>query len=141
LGKSSTAPIGFKKIRVHLVFDVKHDGHHKSRLVTDSHLTEVPLESIYSGVVSLRGLRLLVVFLVELNYLGIWATNIGNAYLEAETKEKVFMIAGPEFGKLEGHTLIISEALWPAHIRGQSNAGFVQFLSFFDFTLGFLNYF
>jgi len=30
LGKSGTAPAGFKKIRVHLVFDVKHDGRHKS---------------------------------------------------------------------------------------------------------------
>jgi len=62
-------------------------------------------------VVSLRGLRLLV-FLAELNDLDIWATDIGNAYLEAETQEKVFVIAGPEFGKLEGHTLIIVKALY-----------------------------
>jgi hypothetical protein len=32
-------PSGFKKIRVHLVFDVKHDGRHKARLVADGHLT------------------------------------------------------------------------------------------------------
>jgi len=99
LGKSSITPNGFKRIRVHLVFDIKHDGRHKSRLVADGHLTEVPLESVYSGVVSLRGLRL-VVFLAELNDLDIWATNIGNAYLEAETQEKVFIIAGPEFVKI-----------------------------------------
>ncbi len=111
LGKSGTTPAGFKKIRVHLVFDVKHDGCHKSRLIADGHLTEVPLESVYSGVVSLRGLRLLV-FLVELNGLDIWATDIGNAYLEAETQEKVFVVAGLEFGKVEGHTLVIVKALY-----------------------------
>ncbi len=53
LGKGGKPPDGYRKIRVHLVFDVKHDGHHKSRLVADGHLTEVPLDSVYSGVVSL----------------------------------------------------------------------------------------
>ena len=49
----ATAPRDHKRIRVHLVFDVKHDGRHKARLVADGHLTDVPLESVYSGVVSL----------------------------------------------------------------------------------------
>jgi hypothetical protein len=50
-------PDGYKKIRVHLVFDVKHDGRHKARLVAGGHLTDPPLDSVYSGVVSLRGFR------------------------------------------------------------------------------------
>jgi hypothetical protein len=50
-----TPPTGFKKIRVHIVYDVKHDGRHKARLVADGHLTGIPLDSVYSGVVSLRG--------------------------------------------------------------------------------------
>jgi len=38
--------------------------------------------------------------------------NVGNAYLEAKTKEKIYTIAGPEFGELlEGHMLIIKRAL------------------------------
>jgi hypothetical protein len=110
-------PNGFKKIRVHFVFDVKHDGRHKARLVADGHLTEVPLESVYSGVVSLRGFRL-VLFLAELNKLELWATDIGNAYLEAFTSEKVYIIAGPEFKELEGHVLIISKALYGLRSSG-----------------------
>jgi hypothetical protein len=90
-------PSGFKKIRVHLVFDVKHDGRHKTRLVADEHFTDIPLDSIYSGVVSLWGFWL-VLFLSELNDLQLWATDIGNAYLEAYTTEKVYKIAGPKFG-------------------------------------------
>jgi hypothetical protein len=35
------------------VFDVKHDGRHKARYVAGGHLTDVPNESVYSGVVSL----------------------------------------------------------------------------------------
>ncbi len=104
-------PQGYKKIRVHLVFDVKHDGRHKARLVADGHLTDIPTESVYSGVVSLRSFRL-VTFLAELNSLKFWATDIGNAYLEAFTSERVYIEAGPEFGELAGHILLISKALY-----------------------------
>ena len=79
-------PKGCKKIREHFVFDVKHNSRHKSRLVANGHLSEVPLSSVYSGVVPLRGIRL-VLFLAELNGLGARSTDIGNAYLEAFTKE------------------------------------------------------
>ena len=111
-------PEGYKKIRVHLVFAVKHDGRHKARLVADGHLTDVPIESVYSGVVSLRGLRT-VLFIAELNGLESWTTDIGNAYLEAETKEKVYIVAGPEFGSLEGHILVVHKALYGLRSSGR----------------------
>ena len=57
-------------------------------MVADGHLTDVPLDSMHSGVVSLRGLRMCI-FLAELNKVEAHATNIGNAYLEAKTEEKV----------------------------------------------------
>jgi hypothetical protein len=110
-------PVGYKKIRVHLVYAVKHDGRHKARLVADGHLTDVPLDSVYSGVVSLGGIRL-VAFMAELNNLELWSTDIGNAYLEAETQEKLVIIAGPEFGELEGHLLIIQKALYGLRTSG-----------------------
>jgi hypothetical protein len=42
----------------------------------------------------LKSLRT-VIFLAELNGLETWATNIGYAYLEAETSEKVFIRLDP----------------------------------------------
>jgi Reverse transcriptase (RNA-dependent DNA polymerase) len=110
--KVRTSPAGFKRTRVHIVYDIKHDGRHKARLVADGHLTAIPLDSVYSGVVSLQGFRL-VLFLAELNELQLWrwATDIGNAYLEAYTSKKVYIIAGPKFGDREGHILVISKAL------------------------------
>ena len=111
-------PEGYKQIRVHFVFDCKHDGRRKGRLVADGHLTDTPLESVYSGVVTLRGFRT-VMFLAELNGPEFWATDIGNAYLESETAEKVFIIAGPEFSELQGHILIIKKALYGLRSSGQ----------------------
>ena len=117
-GKTITnAPSGYQKIRVHFGFAVKHCGKFKGRLVADGHLTKEPMESVYSGVVSLRGLRL-VMFLAELNKLLLWGGDVGNAYLEALTKEKLYIIAGPEFGELRGHILIIYKALYGTRTGG-----------------------
>ena len=107
----SNAPNGYQKIRVHLIFVVKHDGRHKARLVAGGHLTPDPIETIYSDVVSIRSLRL-VIFLAKLNNLEVWGADIGNAYLEAKTKEKLYIVAGPEFEELEGHILVIYKALY-----------------------------
>jgi hypothetical protein len=56
--------------------------------------------------------------LAELNQLELWGADVGNAYLEATTKEKVYIVGGPEFGSLEGHTLIIFKALYGLRSSG-----------------------
>ena len=109
-GKGYKPSRDYKKIRVHIVFACKHDGRRKARLVAGGHLTDTPIDSVYSSVVPLRGMRILT-FLAELNGNQAWATDIGNAHLESHTQEKAYIIAGPEFGDLEGHTLIITKAL------------------------------
>jgi hypothetical protein len=77
LGHKDTAspPTGYKKIPTHLIYDCKHDSRHKAWMVADGHLTDIPLESVYSGVVSLRGLQI-VTFLTE-HYLIIVETLYG----------------------------------------------------------------
>ena len=35
---------------VHYVFDGKHNGRHKARCVADGHLSDTPVDSVYSGV-------------------------------------------------------------------------------------------
>jgi len=74
--------------------------------VAGGHLTDIPVDSVYSGVVSHCGLSI-VTFLAKLNALDLWATDVRNGYLEALTKEKIYIVAGPEFKELEGHILII----------------------------------
>ena len=81
-------PRGYREIRVPIVFDVIHDGRHRARVVADGHLTAVPAELVYSGVVSLRGLRACI-FLGELNDMSAWGTDISSAYLCMKISEKV----------------------------------------------------
>jgi Reverse transcriptase (RNA-dependent DNA polymerase) len=100
-----------------MIYDVKHDGRHKARLVAGGHKPEVNTDSVYSGVVSLRGIQL-VIFLAKLNQLELWGADVGNAYLEALTKEKVYIIGGPEFGDLTGNTLLIFKALYGLRSSG-----------------------
>ena len=120
LGHKSVAkvPRDHKRIAVHIVYDVKHDGRYKARLVADGHLTDAPLESVYSGVVSIRGFRI-VMFLAELNGLEFWATDVGNAYLESYTAEKLYIIGGEEFGERQDHVLVIVKALYGLKSSGQ----------------------
>ena len=96
---------------------VTPDGFQKARLVADGHLTKEPVESIYSGVVYLRSLRM-VVFLSQLNDLEIWGADVGNAYLEAYTDQKLCIIAGPEFKEFQGHLLIMIKTLHGTHSGG-----------------------
>jgi hypothetical protein len=117
LGKGRPPPRDHQKIRVHFVYDVKHDLRLKSRLVAEGNLTAPPKDSVYSGVVTLRSLRLCML-LAELNGLKVEAADVGNAYLEAYTKEKLYVIAGPEFGDRQGNVMVIVKALYGLRTSG-----------------------
>ena len=60
----------------------------------------------------------MVIFLSQLNDLEIWGADVGNAYLEAYTDEKLCIIAGPEFKELQGHLLIMIKALYGTRSGG-----------------------
>jgi hypothetical protein len=76
-------------MQYHVGYNIKHDGRHSGRLLADGHLTPVPDNSVCSGVISLRALRI-IIFLAELDKLKLWGADISSAHLEAETQEKAF---------------------------------------------------
>ena len=106
-------PRGYKRIPYHFVFDIKFDGRLKSRLVAGGHRTpDVPKEDVFSPVVGMEAIRLGFT-LARLNGLEVCAGDIGNAYLNATTREKVFIVAGPEFGpELVGQRLMVDKSLY-----------------------------
>ena len=48
----------------------------------------------------------------------LWGARIGNANIQAKTKKKLFILAGPEFGDLQGHVLEMSKALYGTRSAG-----------------------
>ena len=117
LGKNPAVPKGYQLIKLRIVFDVKQSLKWKARIVARGDMTDLPREAVYSGVASLRSLRI-VCILVELNGLKLTGGDVGNTYLKAYTSEKVCARAGPEFGPLEGHLLVIEKALYSLHTSG-----------------------
>ncbi len=101
-GIGTTPGEGFKKIRVHLVYAVKHDGRHKARLCANGNLTEVPIDSVYSGVVSLKSLRT-VIFLAELNGLKTWT--LAAHILKQKHRRKCSSLLDPNSVNLRGTLL------------------------------------
>ena len=112
LPEGSKPPKGYTRASGHLVFDVRMTLERKARWVKDGHKTPTPEWSTYAGVVSRESVRIAMTY-AALNGLPICAADIQNAYLQAPTSEKHYVICGPEFG-LEnvGKVGIIVRALY-----------------------------
>ena len=126
-------PEDYKRIPYMIVFDVKFDLRQKARLVAEGHRTDAPPEDTYSGVVMIDSVRL-ALFLGVLNDMQTCAVDIGCAYLNARTKEKYFIKAGPEFGELAGHYLLIVGSIYGLKT---SSARWHEFLSETLYRMGF----
>jgi Reverse transcriptase (RNA-dependent DNA polymerase) len=105
-------PVGHKRINIHMIFDVKADFTRKSRLVAGGHMTDPPASITYASVVSQESVR--IAFLIAvLNDLDVMAADIGNTYLNAPVREKIYIVCGKEFvDGLEGRKAIIVRALY-----------------------------
>ena len=112
-------PIGYQMIKCHMIFDVKLGENfiRRARLVGGGHRTTAPTSITYSSVVS-RDLVRISLTVAALNGLDILACNIQNAYLRAKCKEKIWTIAGPEFGSEEGAMMIVKMALYGLNCSG-----------------------
>ncbi len=110
-GLSKGDYVGFQEIKCHMIFDVKMDLTRKARFVAGGHMTEPPASITYSSVVSHDSVRL-AFLLAALNDLDILACDIGNAYLNAPCRERVWLVAGPEFGSRQGTVVKVVRALY-----------------------------
>ena len=69
----------------------------ESPVVLDGHKTPDPIGSTYAGVVSSESICIAFTY-AALNGLDIYAADIRNAYLQAPSSQKHYIICGPEFG-------------------------------------------
>ena len=119
LEEGQRAPKGWSSCTAHLIFDVKMDFTRKARFVLDGHKTADPVGSKYAGVVSRESVRIAFTY-AALNDLDICAADIRNAYLQAPSSRKDYIICGPEFG-LEnvGKIALIHRALYGGKTAGR----------------------
>ena len=111
--------VRYIKITCHMIFDVKMDFTRKAPLVAGGNLTEAPTRVTYSSVVSWDSVRL-AFMLAALNGLAVVGCDIGNAYLNAPCREKVWFLGGSEAGEDKGKVLVITQALYGLKSSGAS---------------------
>ena len=105
-----------------MIFDVKmldSDGifRRNSRYVAEVHTTETTVALTYASVVSRDSVRI-ALKLADLNGLDVLLCDIQNVYLTAQCREKIWTVAGPEFGSDIGKIFIIKMALYDLKSSG-----------------------
>jgi hypothetical protein len=117
--------VGYQEIDCHMIFDIKMDLTRKARFVAGGHTTETPTSITYSSVVSRDSVR--IAFLIAaLNDVDIMACEVSNAYLNAPCREKIWFVAGPEFGSRQGQVVKIVRALYGLKSSGASWRSMLQ---------------
>jgi Reverse transcriptase (RNA-dependent DNA polymerase). len=125
--RAGQAMPSYQEIGYHWVFDIKMDGDftRKARLVAGGHTTETPTAMTYSSAVSRDSIC--IAFLVAaLKDLRICAADVGNAYLNAPCKEKIWTVAGIEFVSKVGSVMLIVRALYGLKSSGASWASMLN---------------
>jgi hypothetical protein len=117
--------VGYQEIKCHMVFDIKMDLTRKARIVAGGHTTETPSSLTYSSVVSRDSVRIAFLY-AALNDLDVMSCDVSNAYLNAPCREKIWFVAGPEFGSRQGQVVKIVRALYGLKSSGAAWRALLQ---------------
>ena len=93
-------------------FAIKYDLRYRARCVAGGHMTPDLEDDLFSGVANLGTVRVAFVAAAALD-LDVVAGDVSHAYIQAYTIERIYTIAGHEFGPdLEGKMLVVIKALY-----------------------------
>ncbi len=109
----------------YIIFDVKMNFTLKVSWVKDGHLTSDLDVSKYADVIS-RESKWIVLTYEALHGIEVLAVNIRNAYLQAPTSVKHYIICGEEFGleNVGKQSLVADRDFWHHHRSCMGNLGF-----------------
>lgn len=102
---------GWQYAPLRMIFAVKHDLRRKACLVVGGHVTNASMYDRYAATVHTENIRLMFYLLVT-NNVNVLTGDVGTAYINAFTEEKVYSSAGPEFGNKNGYKVIMRKALY-----------------------------
>ena len=100
--------VGYQEITRHLVFDIKlgENFRRKARYCANGHNTESPEAPIYNTVVS-RDSVSIILTTAAMHGLEVMGADVQNEFLTAPCKEKIWLIAGLEFGNEQGKQFLV----------------------------------
>ena len=102
---------GWQFAPMHMIFDIKADGRFKARLCVGGNVLDVSTHTTYSSTIQDLSVRLLMVIAAQ-NGLHMMTADVANAFCTAPNMEKVWSIAGKEFGDREGAKVSLKRALY-----------------------------
>ena len=101
----------YQYCRLHFVYEIKTDLRHKARLVCDGSRVDPRGLSTRATVVKGISVRLLDL-IADAQDLKVLCGDIGNAFIQATTQEKIYTRCGSEFGPHAGSIALIVRALY-----------------------------
>jgi len=104
-------PRDYQRAPLKMIYDVKPDGTYKARFVVQGCRVDPRGLSTRATVVKSISVRTLDI-IAEHFGLKVTTGDIGNAFVQAHTKEKCYVQCGPEFGNKAGLIAIIIRALY-----------------------------
>ena len=90
--------------RLRMIFDVKQGLRRKARLVIGGHMVDSSVHEVYVSAMKQHSSRIMEIN-AKGNNLEILVGDIGNAYLCANTREKIFIICDQSFLRAEINTV------------------------------------
>ena len=124
---------GWQFAPMHMIFDIKADGRYKARLCVGGNVLDCSAHTTYSSTIQDVSVRLLMVIAAQ-NGLHMMTADVANAFCTAPNVEKVWSIAGKEFGDKEGAKVTLKRALYGTRTASRS---FHEFLGELFRRMGF----
>ena len=103
--------VRYQEIKRHIIFDVKMYLTRKARFVAGGHTTDTQTSMTYSSVINRDSVGIAFTY-AALMGVDVWASDIGNAYLNVKCRERIWTVAGKEFDSDDGQVIIIVQALY-----------------------------
>ncbi|GFH61248.1 hypothetical protein CTEN210_17724 [Chaetoceros tenuissimus] len=109
--KDYKLPKDYQYVRMHLVYCAKVDLRKNARLVCDG--SRVDPRGLNTRATVVRGISVRLLDVIAHHWKKrILSGDVGNAFVQSKTKEKVYTRLGPEFGEHSGMIAIIVKALY-----------------------------
>ena len=104
-------PEGYQCCCLHFVYEIKTDLRHKAWLVYDS--SQIDPQGLSTRATIVKSISARLIYLVaESQGLLVIYGNIGNAFIQAQTKEKIYTHCGSEFGDRARCITVIIKTLY-----------------------------